>query len=84
MKVSWRSVPVVSTAFMTASVAQAHPGHDGHELTWDFSHLAAFPVATLLCLGAAATTVWIAWALLRRAATLRVQSLRGSQANRGK
>ena len=30
------------------AVAQAHPGHDGHELTWDLGHLAAHPFATLL------------------------------------
>ena len=27
----------------TAVLAQAHPGHDGHDFTWDFGHLAAYP-----------------------------------------
>jgi hypothetical protein len=32
----------------SAALAQAHPGHDdGHELTWDFGHLAEHPLATL-------------------------------------
>ena len=35
----------------TAVLAQAHPGHDGHDFTWDFGHLAAYPGATILCVG---------------------------------
>jgi len=66
-------------AFATlAAVAQAHPGHDGHELTWDLGHLAQHPLATVgwaavlaLAVGAG---VWGA----------RRYSLRGSQARRGK
>lgn len=46
--------PLIRRAFTlvaflaTAVLAQAHPGHDdGHELTWDFQHLAQNPWATL-------------------------------------
>jgi len=37
--------------FATAALAQAHPGHDGDGLTWDFGagHLATHPLATLVC-----------------------------------
>ena len=45
---------------VAAPLAQAHPGHEGHELTWDFGHLAAHPGATILCftvLGAAAWSI---------------------------
>jgi hypothetical protein len=44
----------------TALLAQAHPGHDGHELTWDMQHLGQHPTATLawaLLLGGAAYIV---------------------------
>ena len=48
-----------------AGAAQAHPGHDGHELTWEFRHLAQHPVVALglgfmLAMGAAGI-----WQLLR-------------------
>jgi hypothetical protein len=53
-------------------VMHAHPGHDGHELTWDFGHLAAYPLATAGCLLVIAGTVWIAGRVLRtRAAAAR-------------
>ncbi len=75
----------LATAFLAVSgLAQAHPGHDGHELTWDLSHLADFPVATITCFTVVAVAGWIGWLLLRRGATQRVQSLRVSQPSRGK
>jgi hypothetical protein len=40
------------------SIAHAHPGHDGHELTWDMQHLAAHPAATLLCFTMIAAGIW--------------------------
>jgi hypothetical protein len=41
------------------SLAQAHPGHDdGHELTWDFRHLAAHPGATTICLTLLGLGAW--------------------------
>ena len=52
----------------TASLAQAHPGHDGHDLTWDFVHLVANPGATILCFGAVVSVGWAVWKLTRPAA----------------
>ena len=48
-----------------APAALAHPGHDGHELTWDFSHLAAHPLATLGCFLGISALAWIGWRMLR-------------------
>ena len=48
-----------------APAALAHPGHDGHELTWDFSHLTAHPLATLSCFLAISALAWIGWRYLR-------------------
>jgi hypothetical protein len=79
-----RAVALSAVAFLAASIAQAHPGHDGHELTWDLSHLAAYPVATFVCFAVFGAGVAGGWLMLRRAATLRVQSLRKSQPSRGK
>ena len=45
----------------------AHPGHDGHELTWDLGHLAAHPVATVGCLVVLGAAVALLWRLSRRA-----------------
>jgi hydrogenase/urease accessory protein HupE len=70
---------LASTPFM-----RAHPGHDENELTWDFSHLAAYPLVTTGCLAVMIAAGAIGWFLLRRSATLRVQSLRGSQPSAGK
>lgn len=68
----------LSAAFLaSASVALAHPGHDGHDLTWDFQHLAANPVATLLCAVVIAGAVWGLSVGLGAFATRR-QSLRRS------
>lgn len=50
------------------SAALAHPGHDGHELTWDFSHLVAHPLATVCCLAVLAASVWLGWRLTRHPA----------------
>ena len=43
-----------------AHPALAHPGHEGHELTWDFGHLANHPAATLVCVGIILAGVWTA------------------------
>ena len=84
MKTSLRCASLASIAFMTSgTLAHAHPGHDGHELTWDFGHLAAYPLATTGCLAVLAIFAWAGWRMLRRAATVRIQSLRGSQPSRG-
>ena len=53
--------------FVSGAVALAHPGHDdGHELTWDFDHLAAHPAATLLCLAVVALAAGALWQAMRR------------------
>jgi hypothetical protein len=54
--------------FTTAALAHAHPGHDGHDLTWDFAHLGANPGATILCFGVMASAGWAVWKLTRPAA----------------
>lgn len=59
----------VRTAALAAAfspvAAFAHPGHDDHDFTWEFSHLAAHPVATLLCFIVLAALTWTVWRLLR-------------------
>ncbi len=85
MTFAFRRALVCFAAFvLISSPGRAHPGHDGHELTWDLSHLADFPLATLACFSLVGGAAWLGWVLLRRGATLRVQSLRESQPNRGK
>lgn len=58
---SSRSLLSAAAFLATALFAQAHPGHDGHDFTWDFSHLAAYPDATILCLGVLGALVWGIW-----------------------
>ena len=85
MRISFfRGSGLVLTSIGSPSLLQAHPGHDGHEFTWDFSHLAAYPLATIGCFASVAAIVWLGWVMLRRSATARIQSLRGSQPSRGK
>ncbi|HYD85230.1 MAG TPA: hypothetical protein VEA63_14290 [Opitutus sp.] len=55
----------VLAATFTPVVALAHPGHDDHDFTWEFSHLAAHPVATLLCVTVLAAIAWTIWRFLR-------------------
>jgi hypothetical protein len=63
-----RLITAAIGSVLLPSLALAHPGHDdGHELTWDFSHLAAHPAATLLCLAVMMTGAWAVWLLVRRA-----------------
>ena len=73
MKSSFARRLLLSTLLLgSIDLLQAHPGHDdGHELTWDFSHLAAHPVATTLCFTVAATAVWVGLRLIRRRARQR-------------
>lgn len=67
-----------------ATLAYAHPGHDGHELTWEMRHLAQHPLATIGCAAVFGMMVALAVQLLRSRSALRAQSLRGSQPTRGK
>ena len=57
----------LATLFVTALpvVAVAHPGHDDHDFTWDFSHLAAHPFATLGCVAVLAVSAVIIWRVMR-------------------
>jgi hypothetical protein len=85
MKTSARRLALLATTFPAlASLARAHPGHDGgHELTWDFSHLAAHPAATALWALVLAAATW-GGARLAVALAERVQSFRKSAASPGK
>jgi hypothetical protein len=53
----------------SSAVMQAHPGHDGHELTWDFRHLAAYPFATIGCFVVIAAVAWFAAGMVRSRTT---------------
>ncbi|HTO05154.1 MAG TPA: hypothetical protein VL069_15700 [Opitutus sp.] len=55
-------------AIVIPVLAHAHPGHDDHDFTWDFSHLTAHPWATLGCLAALFAGAWIVWRWLKNAA----------------
>ncbi len=58
-----------TTIFLaTAVLVRAHPGHEGHELTWDLRHLAANPGATLCCFGVVGAAAWGLWKMTRSAA----------------
>ena len=74
-----RSISLVAAFISFAGIAQAHPGHDGHELTWDMQHLADHPIATVLCAALVTVAAWAVWRGGRF-----VQSLRASQLKRGK
>lgn len=85
MKISPRRLGCAVIGFLSgAAVASAHPGHDGHELTWDFSHLAQHPFATMGCAAVVGAAVAMLMQVIRRRAELRAQSLRVSQRSRGK
>ena len=76
---------VAGLCLALASIAHAHPGHDdGHELTWDFSHWLEHPLASAVCLAVVTVSTWAVWRLLRRVNAAADQSLRVSQARRGK
>jgi hypothetical protein len=80
-----RGLALSAVALSSINLAQAHPGHDdGHELTWELGHLVEHPFATLLCVAVVAAATFVVWRTVRRANTAADQSLRGSQASRGK
>ncbi len=67
MKFSSSGLASLGFAF-SAAVARAHPGHDGHEggdFTWDFSHLAAHPLATAACMVVVGFALWLGIGYLR-------------------
>ncbi len=69
---------------VTSLPGYAHPGHDGHELTWDLGHLAGHPLATLGCAVVLVVAAWAGWVMVRVQLERRAQSLRASQPNRGR
>lgn len=75
-----RRLSLFAASLFLVAAAHAHPGHDGHEFTWDFSHVAAHPFATMGSIAAIGVVAWIGWG----AARLGAQSLRESHAKRGK
>jgi hypothetical protein len=85
MKTSSRRAWALPTWFvLLATLAHAHPGHDGHDFTWDFGHLAQHPFATMGCAAAVGAATCVAFQWWRRPSARDPQSFRGSQANRGK
>ncbi len=67
---------------LSAAIVRAHPGHDGHEggdFTWDFSHLAAHPLASAACLLIVGAALWAGVSHLR-SRRVSAQSLRKSVA----
>lgn len=78
---------LVSTAAPVAfaSHAQAHPGHDGHDFTWDFGHLAAHPDATILCVGVLGVVAWAGWKIVSaRAGEPKAVRVRSEDPRRGR
>lgn len=82
MKLTFRrTLSLVTFGSVLAAVAHAHPGHDGHEnggFTWDFSHLASHPFASLGCVALLAVLGWTVWSHLRTSHDRTPQSLRKS------
>lgn len=81
---SRRLISVVAASNLIASVALAHPGHDGHEgggeFSWDFSHLASYPFATLVFAAILGAAVWLIAA--RSSSRLSAARVRRSSGNR--
>ncbi len=80
-----RFLPFSAVFSAAATLAQAHPGHTGHEdggFTWDFSHLTAYPLATLGFVALAGVVAWAGWNHLRSRRSQTAQSLRRSNDNR--
>ena len=65
-----------------APAALAHPGHDGHELTWDYDHLAAHPLATLGCFMVIVVLAEIVWRFLRPASDAQTSKTAAAKATR--
>jgi hypothetical protein len=61
MKSTLRTFVSVSWLAIVPTLAQAHPGHDDPDFTWEYSHLAAHPVATLFCITALAALACVLW-----------------------
>ncbi|MDO8545689.1 MAG: hypothetical protein Q7S40_35040 [Opitutaceae bacterium] len=61
-----------------ATLAHAHPGHDGHELTWDFAHPIAHPASSAAGLFTGVAVAWIGWKLIHRLIAVRAQRTEGA------
>ena len=58
--------------FALPALAHAHPGHGSRELTWNFDHPAAHPLATIPCLGVMFLAGWTVPRLRRQARTEKI------------
>jgi hypothetical protein len=76
MKNSFRVFALIPAVIASSALVHAHPGHDGHELTWDFGHLAAHPLATSACVALLLAVGGGGWFLFH--------TLRRSHPSRGK
>jgi len=83
MKPVFRTVFLPAAFLASATLLSAHPGHEGHELTWDFDHLAAHPAATLGWVAILSAAGWLVVRLTRSTRDAN-HTLRGSQRSRGK
>ena len=83
MKTLRPALALVAVTLALAPLARAHPGHDGHELTWDFGHLAAHPGATLVCFVVIALAGWTLWRETRVDGLLRRKPIRRDDVSRG-
>jgi H+/Cl- antiporter ClcA len=52
MKITGKHLTAATFVFTLATSAQAHPGHDGHELTWSFHAHGLWVSPLILLIGA--------------------------------
>jgi hypothetical protein len=60
------SLTLAALVLATPLSALAHPGHGDPDFTWEFSHLAANPIATLGCVLVLAGGFWALAAAFHR------------------
>ena len=77
-----RLVQIAGLLLLFPALAQAHPGHGGHELTWDFNHLAAHPLATFGCFLVLSAGAWLAWQIARWGELTKENSVPRDQSHR--
>jgi len=85
MKTSLRRLFSLTVGFgATAALAHAHPGHDGHDLTWDFSagHMAGHPLATLVCSLLLVAGAWGVASLVNAGGSRMVAAMRRTDSDR--
>jgi len=65
-----RALAIIGGNVLLPLAAQAHPGHDGHDFTWELGHLAEYPTATLgWALVIVSVIGAVRWIILRRQPT---------------